>query len=278
MGHRRSKPPVRRYHDRVARRYDASYEDAFWQWHDALTWASLKPFLPSTHAAPALDLGCGTGKWALRLLDSGYAVTCVDVSGAMVEQARRKIHAAGRAGRAAFLQADLCDLSELPDATFDLALALGDPIGCTQSPARALKQIRRKLRPAGILVATLDNRLAALDHYLRQGDVSALDTFLRTGRTHWLTANPDEQFPIWTYTPAQAVKLFEKCGLEVLDVMGKTVLPMRHHRELLTDAGTRRVLTRLETRLSREPGAVGRAAHVQIAARRTSGNEAESDG
>jgi len=278
MSRRRSQPPVRRYHDRVARRYAASYEDAFWQWHDALTWEGLRPFLPSTHAAPTLDLGCGTGKWALRLLDSGYAVTCVDVSGAMVEQARRKIEAVGRAGRATFLQADLCDLSELPDEAFDLALALGDPIGCTQSPTRALRQIRRKLRPAGMLVATLDNRLAAVDHYLEQRDVSALDAFLRTGRTHWLTADPDEQFPIWTYTPAQAVSLFEKCGFEVVDVMGKTVLPMRHYRDLLADSDARRVLTRLETRLSRQAAALGRAAHVQIAARRTSGNEPESGG
>jgi len=278
MSRRRSKPPVQRYHDRVARRYDASYEDAFWQWHDALTWEALRPFLPSTHAAATLDLGCGTGKWALRLLHSGYTVTCVDVSGPMLEQARRKIEAVGRTGRAAFLQADLCDLAELPDESFDLAVALGDPIGCTQSPLRALKQIRRKLRPAGVLVATLDNRLAALDHYLEQRDVSALDTFLRTGRTHWLTADPDERFPIWTYTPAQAVGLFAKSGFEVVDMMGKTVLPMRYHRDLLTDVRARRVLTRLEMRLSREPAAVGRAPHIQIAARRTSGNETDSEG
>jgi SAM-dependent methyltransferase len=277
MSRRRSKPPVQRYHDRVARQYDASYEDAFWQWHDALTWDALKPFLPAAHAAPALDLGCGTGKWALRLLDSGYAVTCVDVSGSMVQQARRKIEGAGRAGRAAFLQADLRDLSALPDAAFDLALALGDPIGCTEAPARALKQVRRKLRPTGVLVASLDNRLAAIDHYLAAGDLDALETFLRTGRTHWLTRDPDERFPIWTYTPAQAVKLFEQCGFEVLDVVGKTVLPLRHARELLADASRRRRLTRLETRLSREPAAIGRAAHLQIAARRPPAPGAESD-
>ena len=87
---RRNRPPVQRYHDRVARRYDASYDDAYWQFHDALTWAYLKPHLPADQAAPVLDLGCGTGKWALRLIKSGYRVACVDISGAMVAQANMK--------------------------------------------------------------------------------------------------------------------------------------------------------------------------------------------
>ncbi len=94
---RRNKPAVQKYHDRVAGRYDASYEDAFWQLHDALTWDYLRPFLPADLSAPMLDLGCGTGKWALNLLRSGYRVACVDISGAMVAQAREKIEAAGAA-------------------------------------------------------------------------------------------------------------------------------------------------------------------------------------
>ena len=74
-----------RYHDRVAGHYDHSYDDAFWQWHDALTWDYLKPFLPRDLSAAVIDLGCGTGKWAAKLLESGFTVTCLDISHRMFE-------------------------------------------------------------------------------------------------------------------------------------------------------------------------------------------------
>ncbi len=268
MNRRKAKSPVRRYHDRVAPRYDASYEDAFWQWHDTLTWDYIKPHLPRNQAAPVLDLGCGTGKWAMRLLAAGYPVTLVDISGAMVEHARKKTEAARLGRRAEFRQADLADLAELPDATFALAVAMGEPLGCADAPPRALSQIRRKLQPGGTLIATLDNRLAALDHYLERGDLAELRRFLRSGRTHWLTEDPTEQFDIWTCTPGQAATLFTKAGFEVLEICGKTVLPMRQYRHLLDDPARRRILSGLERKLARDPAAVGRATHLQIAARR----------
>ncbi len=136
---------VQRYHDRVAPRYDHSYDDAFWRWHDALTWDYLKPHLPRDAGAEVIDLGCGTGKWAARLIKSGYAVTCVDISLRMLDQARAKCASGTQPDRTTFVQADLCDLSALPAGRFALAVAFGDPIGCTESPARAMKQIRRVL-------------------------------------------------------------------------------------------------------------------------------------
>ncbi len=268
MSRRRGKSSVRRYHDRVAARYDASYADVYWQWHDALTWDLLKPHLPSQARTEVLDLGCGTGKWAARLLQAGCTVTCVDLSGAMLDQARRKL--AGQPGggeRTFFFQADLGDLSALPAEHFRLALALGEPIGCTAAPARALKEIRQRLVAGGVLIATFDNRLGALDFYLQQGDPEALETFLRTGRTRWLTKDRQEQFEIHTYTPGQVRKLLEGVGFEVVDLIGKTVLPMRHYRALLDTPERRRQWAKLEKSLWRDAAAIGRAAHLQIAAR-----------
>lgn len=264
MGRRR-KPAVERYHDRVAPRYDDSYDDAYWRWHDALTWDHIKPHLPTNLRAPVLDLGCGTGKWAFRLSRSGYAVTCVDISQSMIDQARRKLAETGDV-RASFHHADLMDLSGLPEGQFGLALALGDPVGCTESPAKALKEIRRLLTPDGKLVATFDNRLNAIEFYLQSGDAEQLTAFLRTGRTHWLTRDRDERFEIATYTPGQVRVLLESAGFEVVDMIGKTVLPMRHYRALLEDATAARAWMKIEKSLCRDDAAIGRAAHVQVVA------------
>ncbi len=258
---------VQRYHDRVAHGYDESYDDAYWQWHNALTWDYLKGHLPRDLRATILDLGCGTGTWALKLLQSGYSVVCVDVSAKMLDQARHKIEEAGWMRRAAFVQADLCDLSGLPEGEAGLAIALGDPIGCTRSPVLALRQIRRVLAPGGALAATFDNRLAAIEHYLTLGDPDELSRFLRAGITNWLTKDRDERFAIHTYGPEQVRRLVEEAGFEVIDLVGKTILPMRHFRELLEDPKGRRKWARVEKSLCRNGDAIGRASHLQVACR-----------
>jgi len=258
---------VQKYHDRVAPSYDDSYIDAFWQWHDALTWDYLKSFLPRDLSAHVIDLGCGTGTWGAKLANSGFRVTSVDVSGRMIDRARKKIEREAGADSNEFIRADLSDLSVLPAGRFALAVAMGEPIGCTPSPGQTLRQIRRILTGDGILVATFDNRLAAIDFYLGQGDPRALAHFLRDGKTHWLTKDEQERFPIVTYAPGQLRALVEAAGFAVLDLVGKTVLPMRHHRQLLATGGERRNWARVEKTLCRDPAAMGRAAHLQVACR-----------
>ncbi|MFH1108980.1 MAG: methyltransferase domain-containing protein [Planctomycetota bacterium] len=264
---RSKRSAVQRYHDRVSGCYDDSYDDAYWQWHNSLTWDYLKPYLPRDLSVGVLDLGCGTGTWACKLRRSGYSVTCVDISTKMLDQARLKIERMGGSDRIRFVQADLCDLSALPAAGASLAIALGDPVGCTRSPALALKQIRRVLADDGVLVATFDNRLAAIDHYLILGDPQSLARFLRDGRTNWLTKDADERFPITTFGPDDLRALLETAGFEVVEMVGKTVLPMRHHRHLLETSEARRTWAKIEKSLCRNPFAVGRASHLQVACR-----------
>src|SRR5437868_10219898 len=83
--------PSRKYHDRVARQYDSIYDDPYWHFHDELTWRMVKPYLPTNLTAACADLGCGTGKWGLKLLKSGFPTTFLDHAAAMVEQARQHV-------------------------------------------------------------------------------------------------------------------------------------------------------------------------------------------
>jgi ubiquinone/menaquinone biosynthesis C-methylase UbiE len=270
--------PVQKYHDRVAGRYDHSYDDSYWKWHDELTWAYLKPFLPRDLNAKIVDLGCGTGKWGVRMVKSGYPVTSVDISHKMIDQARRKIGQLGGRVRAEFLQADLSDLSALPAHEFSLAVALGDVLGCASSPLRALKQIRQILRDDGVLVATFDNRLACIDYYLSGGDPRALARFLKDGKTHWLTKDAEERFPIFTFAPRGVRALLEIAGFEVLDMVGKTVLSLRHHRDLLATSEGRRAWAKIEKKLCRDSDALGRAPHLQVACRGVTRKPGKSPG
>src|SRR4051812_22549538 len=90
-GPRHSNDKSRRYYDRVARQYDSIYDDPFWEFHDELTWRLVKPHVPRDQGAACADLGCGTGKWGLKLLKSGFATTFLDSSASMIEQVRGKL-------------------------------------------------------------------------------------------------------------------------------------------------------------------------------------------
>jgi ubiquinone/menaquinone biosynthesis C-methylase UbiE len=270
--HRRSadtSDKSRRYHDRVARQYDSIYDDPYWHFHDELTWRMVKPHLPRDALAACADLGCGTGKWGMRLLKSGFATTFVDNSAAMVEQARHKAEDLGaKAKKATFVVADIVDLSALPSDTFALTVAMGDPLSiCSDAQAAANEMFRISAR-AGVVIATADNKLAALDHFVERGSLDALEEFVRTGRTNWLTQDERERFELTTFTPASLRRLFERAGFEVAEVAGKPVVPVRQNKHLLTHPGAVERLVRLEEELSKDPAAAARAGHLQIVAKR----------
>ena len=260
----------RRYHDRVARQYDSIYDDPYWHFHDELTWRLIKPHLPRDATAACADLGCGTGKWGLRLLKSGFATTFVDNAAAMIEQTREKIEAMGsRAEKATLVVADIVDLSTLASENFALVLAMGDPLSICSDARRAAEQMFRITRPGGVVIATVDNKLAALDHYVERGNLDALEAFVQTGRTNWLTADERERFELTTFTPGSLTRLFERAGFEVIDLAGKTIIPIRQNKHLLTYPDAEQRLINLEMQLSKDLAAAGRAGHLQIAARRS---------
>ncbi|HRK32745.1 MAG TPA: class I SAM-dependent methyltransferase [Tepidisphaeraceae bacterium] len=259
----------RRYHDRVARKYDAIYDDPYWAFHDELTWRAVKPYLPRDATAHCADLGCGTGKWGLKLLKSGFPTTFLDSSGAMIEQTREKLEAAGpRARKATLVVADICEMGELASECFALILAMGDPLSICADPQRATNEMFRICAPAGVVIATADSKLAAIDHFIERGNLDALEQFIRSSRTNWLTSDVREQFELTMFTPASMRAMFERSGFEVLSITGKPVVNVRANKKLLEAPNAVDRLLKLEAELAKDPAAAAKAGHLQIVARR----------
>jgi len=256
------------YHDRVAAKYDHIYMGKRWElWHE-ISWQPMKAHLPSDLRAPVIDLGCGTGKYGLRIAKSGFTVTLSDLSHGMLEVSRQKTAAMGLDERVSFVKADVMDLSALPREHFALAVAQGDVISFATHPARALKSISKILRPKGVLVASLDQTLAAIDHYCEKSDLAGLEKLVKSGEMEWLARDEAERFPVHTFTPESLRAMFETAGYEVLDLFGKTVLPMKKLEPLLEDPQNAERILVIEKKLCRVPSAMGRASHLQITARK----------
>jgi ubiquinone/menaquinone biosynthesis C-methylase UbiE len=187
----------------------------------------------------------------------------------MIEQVRAKLPAFGpREKKATLLAADLIDLAALSDGAFALTLALGDPLSICADPPRGARELFRICSAGGVVIATVDNQLAGLDHYLANYSIAELEEFIHTGRTQWLTPDEKERFNLFTFTPATARKLFEQAGFDVMEIMGKTILPLRKYKQWLEKSDQMEKLLRLERQLSKDPSAAAVAGHLQIHARK----------
>jgi 2-polyprenyl-3-methyl-5-hydroxy-6-metoxy-1,4-benzoquinol methylase len=93
-----------------------------------------------------LEIGCGMGFDSLEFLKRGVRVTATDLTQSAVDLAKRHFALAGYAPEAVHT-ANVLDLG-FPDNTFDAVWALG-VVHHTGNTARAIREIRRVLKPGG---------------------------------------------------------------------------------------------------------------------------------
>lgn len=107
--------------------------------------------LPDIRDAHILDAGCGSGWYAMQLLERGAIVNGIDLSPAMVDYARVRLRAAGVDERVTLRVADLAQQLPFADATFD---GIVSPLVMhyMRDWRPALREMRRVLRPDGWLL------------------------------------------------------------------------------------------------------------------------------
>jgi SAM-dependent methyltransferase len=136
---------------------DAEFWDQFYRQRlesgDDLDWAGVwtAPFLVPLREAGVrtiLELGCGTGNDAARLVEEGYRLTAIDISGQAIEQAKARF-----GSMATFTVADMTRRLAFPDARFDAVMS---NVALHMFPDRVTRalfaEVRRVVRPGGLFV------------------------------------------------------------------------------------------------------------------------------
>lgn len=172
----RSQEDVQELYDRASERFAVLYDDNlhFGYWDDdaddslaAATDRMTDLYIEALATTPGrrvLDVGCGTGRPALRLAGaSGAEIVGISLSDGEVKRANERSLREGRERQVRFERADAMALPYGP-GSFDDAWAL-ESLGHMPDRAQALREIARVLRPGG--------RLVIADGYCYEGPVDA---------------------------------------------------------------------------------------------------------
>jgi SAM-dependent methyltransferase len=177
--------------------------------------------------ASLLDLGCGPGTDAEALARRGFAVTAIDWSPAMIREAARRLDDAGLLGRVDLRRLGIHELAALGDATFDAAYSTLGPLNCVPDLAEAARLIAARIRPGGVVVASVIGRVCPWEIALYGARRDWARIAIRFARE--FTAVPLSGRTVWTryYTPAEFERAFAPAGFErvALRALGVFVPP-----------------------------------------------------
>lgn len=147
-----------------------------------------------------LDLGCHTGRLSVPLAEAGHAVTAIDSSRFHIRRAQA--HARDRGVDCRFLRGDGFKLiRRMPEGSFDLVL-------CTevlyQIPnfQESLRELRRLLRPGGLLATSHRTRFFYLSRAVRERDWETARWVLnhsegKLGESYFNWQGPGELARLW---------------------------------------------------------------------------------
>jgi SAM-dependent methyltransferase len=223
----------------------------------AVVWSTLQPILEAPRL-DVLDIGGGTGGFAVRVAQLGHRVTVVDPSpDALAALARRArelgVEVEGRQG-------DLAGLG-VGEQAVDLVLCHG-VLEVVEDPPAALTALARVLRPGGRLSLLVAQRNAAVVARAMAGHfaqaLALLDETAPSGRTGR------------RFTAAEAADLLGEAGLVLESVHGVRVFADLVPGSLLDlEPGAPAALAELEHAVADRPEFLPLAAQLHLVAVRS---------
>jgi 2-polyprenyl-3-methyl-5-hydroxy-6-metoxy-1,4-benzoquinol methylase len=222
----------------------------------AVVWTTLRPIL-DTEPLDVLDIGGGTGGFAVRVAQLGHRVTVVDPSPDALAALGRRARELGVEVEAR--QGDLSSLG-VEEGAADLVLCHG-VLEVVEDPAAALRTLAGVLRPGGRLSLLVAQRNAAVVARAMAGHfaqaLALLDDTGPSGRAGR------------RFTSAQSAALLAGAGFSVESVHGVRVFADLVPGSLLDlEPGAPAALAELEHAVAQRPDFLPLAAQLHVVATR----------
>lgn len=139
--------------DTKADSYDDWYNTELGRFADRVETECAFSMLSLEQKGKALDVGCGSGNFSIKLAKAGFDVTGVDMSDKMLDKARLKIKNLNLSVK--FLQGDVLNLN-FADNTFDIVISMA-AFEFIEDTTSALREMLRVAKPsAPVIVGTIN--------------------------------------------------------------------------------------------------------------------------
>jgi SAM-dependent methyltransferase len=177
--------------------------------------------------ARLLDLGCGPGPDVLTLASEGHDVTAVDASPEMVARATDAIRMRGLGHVARVHLMGIQEIDRLPAGAWDAAYSNLGPLNCVPDLADAAGAIRSRLKPGGVLVASVIGRTCPWEWLIHGARRNWARVRLRYYRG--FVPVPLEGATVWMQyvSPSEMAQVFADAGFQLIGLraLGLVVPP-----------------------------------------------------
>lgn len=166
-------------YDSLAADYDAHFTVAHRRAYDDLAWEATVARLPAPGAGPVVDVGCGAGRWAERILDLGHEVVGVEQAPGMAAAARGR----GLGPSVSVVEAPM-ETAELPPGEASAVIAMGS-LQYAPDPTAALTRAVGWARPGAPVLVLVDSLVALVIELERAGRGDEAAERLATHQGEW---------------------------------------------------------------------------------------------
>ena len=226
----------------------------------------LKKFIKQE--SKVLEIGAGPGRFSIDLLKLGCRLVIADISDTQLNINREKVTAAGlKSNVIDWCKADVVDLSQWHDQSFDSIVCLGGPLSYVFDKAKsALKGMQNVIKSNGVILLSVMSTLGATKLFLpvaNAKDIKNIGQILKTGV---LTREINDGHPMKMYRWQELKEMVEGSGLRIIEASASNCLANQrdlNEQEIKSDFLDN--FLDWETDMCRDSSAVGMGTHIIIA-------------
>lgn len=205
------------YYNAIAQKYDDMYNDKYWESARKHISRIIEKYTGDMRNLSVLDVGAGTGYWALWVAEKGALVTLIEPAENMLQIAVKRLNN----------YSDKCKFLNIPveqapiDQKYDVIFLLGDVLSYVNDPEIVVEKLREYSHQDTLIFGTVDNYYSYLKEVINYGSWDDY-MFLQKHRKIQIGSQYG-MFISRAFTQEEIKRFTEKYGMETLEISGLAV-------------------------------------------------------